>query len=67
MDAEEKYKRLVDEIRRRFSFVKDELIGQSPEDLKKHYTLIGKMDAFGGIVAVIKILDGDFVPKEKNR
>lgn len=37
---------IYNEIRRRLSFVKDALIGQSPEDLPLHYQLIGKQSAF---------------------
>ena len=38
------------EIRRRLSFVKDELIGQSPEDLERHWRLMGAQDAFNGLL-----------------
>ena len=42
------------EIERRQSFVHDALIGQSPEDLERHYKLIGKQDAFKGLLKFIK-------------
>lgn len=42
------------EIKRRLSFVHDELIGQSPEDLERHYKLIGKRDAFVGLLKFIE-------------
>lgn len=42
------------EILRRKSFVDDELIGQSPEDLERHYKLIGKRDAFVGLLKFIE-------------
>ena len=42
------------EIKRRLSFVKDELIGQSPEDLERHYRLIGRKEAFDGLVKWIE-------------
>lgn len=38
------------EIRRRLSFVKDELIGQSPEDLERHWRLMGAQDAFNWLL-----------------
>lgn len=41
------------EIELRLSFVHDELIGQSPEDLERHYKLIGKQDAFTGLLKFI--------------
>lgn len=42
------------EIERRQSFVHDELIGQSPEDLERHYKLIGQQEAFLGLLKFIK-------------
>lgn len=42
------------EIKRRLSFVKDELIGQSPEDSWRHYRLIGMQDAFNGLLKFIQ-------------
>lgn len=42
------------EIKRRLSFVKDELIGQSPEDSWRHYRLIGMQDAFNGLLHYIE-------------
>lgn len=41
------------EIERRQSFVHDELIGQSPEDLERHYKLIGRQEAFTGLLKFI--------------
>lgn len=41
------------EIARRQSFIKDALIGQSPEDLERHYRLIGAQDAFNGLLKFI--------------
>lgn len=42
------------EIERRQSFVHDELIGQSPEDLERHYKLIGRQEAFTGLLKFIR-------------
>lgn len=42
-----------EEIERRLTFVKDELIGQSPEDLARHYKLIGRLEAFEGLLKFI--------------
>ena len=41
------------EVARRESFIRDALIGQSPEDLKNHYGLIGKQDAFREMLRII--------------
>lgn len=41
------------EIARRQSFIYDALIGQSPEDLKRHWWLMGAQDAFKGILQFI--------------
>ena len=41
------------EIRRRLGIVKDGLIGQSPEDLPRHYQLIGKQSALKGLLEFI--------------
>lgn len=41
------------EVARRESFIRDALIGQSPEDLKNHYGLIGKQDAFREMLRLI--------------
>lgn len=50
------------EIERRLSFVKDELIGQSPEDLERHYKLIGKQDAFNGLLKWINdCIDSEYL------
>ena len=43
-----------DEVSRRLTFYKDALIGQSPEDLARHYSLIGGQDALRGILNFIK-------------
>lgn len=51
--ATNKYDELVYEVRRRYGIVKDQLIGQSPEDLPKHYRLIGQQDAFAGLLKFI--------------
>lgn len=42
-----------EEIERRLTFVKDALIGQSPEDLPGHYKLIGRREAFEGLLKFI--------------
>ena len=42
------------EIERRLSFIKDALIGQSPEDLERHYKLIGRKEAFDGLLEFIE-------------
>lgn len=42
------------EIERRLSFVHDALIGQSPEDMERHYKLIGTQDAFKGLLKFIE-------------
>jgi hypothetical protein len=44
------------EIERRSSFIKDQLIGQSPEDLPRHYRLIGQQDAFKGMLQFLENL-----------
>lgn len=44
------------EIARRQSFVKDALIGQTPEDLERHYRLMGLQEAFSGL---LKFIDGE--------
>lgn len=41
------------EIARRQSFIHDALIGQSPEDLERHYRLMGAQDAFNGLLDFI--------------
>lgn len=41
------------EIARRQSFIHDALIGQSPEDLERHYRLMGAQDAFKGLLDFI--------------
>lgn len=41
------------EIKRRLSFIHDALIGQSPEDLERHYKLMGAQDAFNGLLKYI--------------
>lgn len=51
--AANKYDELVYEVRRRYGIVKDQLIGQSPEDLPSHYKLIGQEEAFGGLLKFI--------------
>ena len=42
------------EIKRRLSFVYDALIGQSPEDLERHWRLMGAQDAFKGMLKFIE-------------
>ena len=42
------------EIARRQSFVHDALIGQSPEDLERHWRLMGAQDAFKGLLQFIE-------------
>ena len=51
--GEEVARLIKKEIVRRESFVKDELIGQSPEDLERHYRLIGRKEAFRGLIEFI--------------
>ena len=41
---------LIMEIRRRYGIIKDQLIGQSPENLPRHYRLIGQQEAFKGLL-----------------
>ena len=41
------------EIARRQSFIHDALIGQSPEDLERHWRLMGAQDAFKGMLQFI--------------
>ena len=41
------------EIARRLSFVRDALVGQSPEDLERHYKLMGAQDAYKGLLDFI--------------
>lgn len=41
------------EIARRQSFIHDALIGQSPEDLERHWRLMGAQDAFNGMLQFI--------------
>ena len=41
------------EIARRQSFIYDALIGQSPEDLERHWRLMGAQDAFKGMLQFI--------------
>lgn len=42
------------EIKRRLSFVHDALIGQSPEDMERHWRLMGAQDAFKGMLKFIE-------------
>lgn len=44
------------EIVRRVNIIYDQLIGQSPEDLERHYKLIGKQDALRGVLTFIDSL-----------
>ena len=44
---------IIQEIERRLSILEDQLIGQSPEDLERHYKLIGKKDALKSILKYI--------------
>lgn len=41
------------EVARRLSFTQDALIGQSPEDLARHYRLIGTQEALRGLLKFI--------------
>ena len=41
------------EIGRRWSITRDQLIGQSPEDLERHYKLIGAEEAYKGLLDFI--------------
>lgn len=49
----QRYDELVSEIRRRYGIVYDRLIGQSPEDLPRHYRLIGQQEALKGLLNFI--------------
>ena len=42
------------EIKRRLSFVHDALIGQSPEDMERHWRLMGAQDAFKRMLKFIE-------------
>lgn len=44
------------EISRRISIIKDQLIGQTPEDLERHYKLIGKKDALESLLKYMQEL-----------
>lgn len=44
------------EMVRRVNIIYDQLIGQSPEDLERHYKLIGKLDALRSVVNFIDSL-----------
>lgn len=48
--------KIIIELRRRYGIIKDQLIGQSPEDLERHYRLIGQQEALRGI---LKLLNAD--------
>ena len=41
---------VICEVERRIAILKDQLIGQSPEDLERHYKLIGKKDALESVL-----------------
>lgn len=47
---------IIQEIERRISILKDQLIGQSPENLERHYKLIGKKDALESLLKYIQEL-----------
>lgn len=47
---------ITQEIEWRISILKDQLVGQSPEDLERHYKLIGKKDALESILKYIREL-----------
>lgn len=49
----QRYDELVSEIRRRYGIVYDQLIGQSPEDLPRHYTLMGQQEALRSLLNFI--------------
>lgn len=51
--AANKYDELVYEVRRRYGIVKDQLIGQRPEDLPRHYTLMGQQEALRSLLNFI--------------
>lgn len=44
---------IKNEIARRLSFVRDALVGQSPEDLERHYKLMGAQEAYKGLLDFI--------------
>lgn len=47
---------VICEIERRLSIIKDQLIGQSPEDLERHYKLIGQEDALKSLLKYMQEL-----------
>lgn len=51
-----KQEEIITELRRRYAIIKDQLIGQSPEDLERHYRLIGQQEALKGM---LKFLNAD--------
>lgn len=51
--AEMAFEIMRNEIARRQSFIHDALIGQSPEDLERHWRLMGAQDAFTGLLKFI--------------
>ena len=56
---------ICEEIRRRLGIVKDELIGQSPEDIPRHYQLIGRQDALRSLLNYIDEAADDNIAKNK--
>lgn len=47
---------VICEIEKRLSIIKDQLIGQSPEDLERHYKLIGQEDALKSLLKYMQEL-----------
>lgn len=47
-------KEIRTEVLFRMGLVKDNLIGQSPEDLPRHYKLIGMQEALHGLLEFIE-------------
>lgn len=47
---------VIHEVERRIAILKDQLIGQSPEDLERHYKLIGKKDALESLLKYMQEL-----------
>ena len=56
---------IKEEVKRRLGFFKDQLIGQSPEDLPRHYSLVGGQNALKGVVDFIEKEGGDETEERK--
>lgn len=47
---------VIREVERRIAILKDQLIGQSPENLERHYKLIGKKNALESLLKYMQEL-----------